>query len=399
MLLKMRAVKAVALISIMLVGSVSSRAQDLRDPRFMERAQAGFSDIFNLDYQKAESDFTSLERDYPQHPAPPLYLASTLWLQELVRRQDLSLNRFIYPGYFSRKTNESMPPQDRTAFLSDVQKCETLAGAILKRNGQDRDARYFLATAYSLRASFAITVDHNVRDSFSNARKAFSYSRELIGEDKNYYDAYLAVGLYEYIVGSIPWYFRWMAFVAGLRGSKEQGMTYLKLASARGQYVKNEAHLIEMVLDVREHRYPEALEIAGNLSSRFPRNYLFALNTAQIMEWSGRWNQATTLLLDIEKRVGAKEPNFDKLPAARFHFIIGLEFLNMSKLDLAQEQFRKALSDPQVPAREKALSHLRLGRIFDLKGQQDKAVKEYEIVLSLEDVDQSHSQARQALKR
>jgi hypothetical protein len=240
MLPKMR-MESMVLIVIMLACAVPTWAQDLRDPRFMERAQAGFSDIFNLHYEKAERDFISLERDYPQHPAPPLYLASILWLQELVRRQDLSLNRFIYPGYFSRKTNESMPSQERAAFSSDLQKSESLAGAILKRTSRDRDARYFLATAYSLRASFAITVDHNVRDSFSNARKAFSYSRELIEEDKNYYDAYLTVGLYEYIVGSIPWYFRWMAFVAGLHGSKEEGMKHLKLASAKGQYVKNEA--------------------------------------------------------------------------------------------------------------------------------------------------------------
>jgi tetratricopeptide (TPR) repeat protein len=376
-----------------------SEAQDLRDPHFVERAQEGFSDIFNLDYDKAERDFTFLERDYPQHPAPSLYLASIIWLEELVRRQDLSLSRFIYPGYFSKKTNESMPPQSRAAFFSELQKSEGLAGAILKRSSRDKDARYFMATVYSLRASFAITVDHNLRDSFSHARKAFSFSRELVEEDKNYYDAYLTVGLYEYIVGSIPWYLRWMAFVAGLHGSKEEGMKHLHLASAKGQYVSNEAKVIEMVLDVRERRYPEAIEIAENLSKRFPGNYLFALNTAQIVEWAGKWNEATALLLEINKRVEEKEPNFDKLPPARFHFIMGVEFVNMRKPDLAEEQFRKALADPHIPPREKTLSHLRLGKILDSKGRRNEAVKEYETVLSLEDFDQSRSQARQALNR
>jgi tetratricopeptide (TPR) repeat protein len=394
-----RLIQIGVMTTLLLTSSLSARAQDLRDPRFVERAKAGFSDMFNLDYDKAERDFALFERDYPQHPAPPLYLASIIWLQELVRRQDLSLSRFIYPGYFSKKTRESVPPQNRAAFSSNLQKSENLALAILKKSSRDRDARYFLSTVYSLRASFAITADHNVRDSFSNARKAFSYSRELIEDDRNYYDAYLTVGLYEYIVGSIPWYWKWMAFVAGLHGSKEEGLKHLHLASAKGTYVNNEAQLIEMVLDVRERRYPEAIDIAVNLSNRFPRNYLFALNTAQIMEWAGKWSQATALLLEIGKRVEAKEPNFDKLPPARFHFIIGIELMNMSKLGLAEEQFRKALADPQIPAREKALSHLRLGRMFDSKGQRNEAVKEYQTVLSLEDVDQSHSQARQALKR
>ncbi len=375
------------------------QAQDLRDARFIERAQAGFSDMFNLDYDNAERDFSLLQRDYPQHPGPPLYLASIRWLKELVRRQDLSLNRFIYPGYFARKTTESMPAQDRAAFAGSLSKCESLAGAILKKNSRDKDARYFLATAYSLRASFAFTVDHNVKEAFRNARKAFSYSHELIDDDRNYYDAYLTVGTYEYVVGSIPWYFRWMAFVAGLHGSKEEGLNHVKLASAKGQYVKNESQLIEMVLDLRERRYPEALELSSNLSRRFPRNYLFALNTAQILEWSGKWNEAIALFFEINKRVDAKDPNFDKLPPARFYFIIGIELMNMRRPDLAQEQFRKALADPQIPAREKALSHLNIGRILDSKGQHQEAVKEYETVLTLEDVDQSHAQASQAVKK
>lgn len=391
----------ILLLSIALVLSFACdlTAQDLRDPRFVERAQAGFSDIFNLDFERADLDFISLEKDYPRHPAPPLYQASIVWLKELVRRQDLSLNRFIYPAYFMKKSDESMPSQERDAFLSHVRRCEALATAIRKETSRDKDTRYFLATAYSLRASFAFTVEHNVRDAFGYGRKAFSYSRDLIEEDKKYYDAYLTVGTYEYVVGSIPWYFRWMAFVVGLHGSKEEGLNHLKLAASEGQYVKNEAQLIEAVIQVREHRYTEALALTGDLSRRFPRNYLFAVATAQIMEWAGRWDQAIAMLTQVEKRVEGKEPNFDRLPPGRFHFIIGVELMNMSKPDLAQEQFRKALADPQIPAREKALSHLRLGRILDSKGKRNEAVKEYETVLSFENVDQSHTQARQALNR
>src|SRR5690606_10897590 len=57
-------------------------AADLRDPAFVARAQEGFVHIFNQDYAPARALFLGLEREYPGHPAPPLYLASIRWLEE-----------------------------------------------------------------------------------------------------------------------------------------------------------------------------------------------------------------------------------------------------------------------------------------------------------------------------
>jgi tetratricopeptide (TPR) repeat protein len=376
-----------------------SPAQDLRDPRFVERAQAGFADIFNMDYEKARQEFAALAKEYPQHPAPPLYLASIYWLEEMLRRQDLSLNRFIVPTYFSGKTDFDMPSKERAAFFNNLQKCQELAKAILQINRRDMDARYFFATAHGLRSSFAITIDHSLREAFTNGNKAYSLSRQLIEENPNYYDAYLTVGIYEYIVGSIPWYLKWMVFMIGVRGNKDDGMEHLKLASEKGLYIKNEAQLVSMVLDVREHRYAEALELARSLNSRHPRSFLFPLNVAQILQLSGQKEQALALFLQVEKRTEAKDPNFDKLSLPIYRFNLGVDLMNMGRLDAAEERFRKVFSDPLSPLREAALSHLRLARILDWKGRQNEAIKECQIVLSFKDVENSHSQAKQLLKQ
>jgi len=364
----------------------------------MERAQAGFAHIYNLDYEEARQAFTALEKEYPQHPAPPLYLACIVWLEEMLRRQDLSLNRFLYPSYFSGKTDQVMPPRERDAFFTNLRRCEALANTILQKNRRDKDGRYFLGTAYGLRSSFAITIDHSLPTAFSNGTKAYSAMRQLTEEDPNYYDAYLTVGIYEYIVGSIPWYLKWMAFMVGARGNKQDGMRHLSLASEKGQYVRVEAQVVQMVLDVREHRYSEALEIARDLDRRFPRSFLFPLNVAQILKLAGQKDQAVTAFLQAEKRVEAREPNFDKVPLQTFRYSLGSELMDMGKHDLAQERFQRSIEDPLTPEREKALSHLRLGRILEWKGKRSQAIAEYQAVLSLRNVENSHSQAEQLLR-
>jgi tetratricopeptide (TPR) repeat protein len=376
------------------------RAQNLRDPHFVALAESGFAHLLNQDYDKAEQVFVSLEKENPQHPAPPLYQASIHWLKEMERRQDISLNRFIVPAYFYNKTNMVMPPRERTDFFAELQKSENLSKGILQKDRFNKDARYFMATVFGLRASFAITIDHSLREAFSNGNKSYSYAKQLVDEDPKYYDAYLALGIYEYTVGLIPWYMRWMIFVVGGgRGSKEDGLAHLKLATENGEYVKDQAKVVSMVLNVREQHYAEALEQARDLAARFSRSYLFPINVAQILRLAGQNEESIPLLLQVEKRAENREPNFDRLPLANLRFNLGTEFMHMGKLDLAKERFVRSISDPQITDREKALSHLCLGQIHDWQGQRTEAIKECQTVLSLEDVENSHDQAKKLLSK
>ena len=387
------------IIAIILVFVSPLPAQNLRDPQFVERARKGFKDVLNLDYEEAHQVFHDLEREYPWHPAPPLYQASVFWLNEMFRRQDLALNQFISASHFSRKTDEIMPANERASFFRGIQRSESLANDILKKNPGDKAARYFLGTAYGLRSSFAITIDHSLRDAFSNGKKAFSSAKQLIDEDPEYYDAYLTAGIYEYVADNIPWYAKWMAFVLGLRGDKQLGMQYLQLASEKSQSVRNESELALMVLKVREKEYAEALKLAQSLHSKFPRSFLFGLNVAQILQLSGQKEQAVLAFLDVEKRAEARDPNYDKLPLPTFHFNLGVELMHMEKHDLAQARFRKCLNDPQTPIRERTLAHLNLGKTLLWTGHRTEAAKEFQTVLSAENIEDSHIQARQLLNR
>jgi len=390
-----------ALLTFIIVFLSASRlpAQDLRDPRFVEKAQAVFVHMFNLDYDKAREGFVLLEKEYPNHPAPPLYLASSYWLEEMLQRQDLVLNRFVSPAYFNEKTKQSMPAKEREAFFQGVRESEALSNKILKKNSSDKNARYFLETAHAFRAAFAITVDHSSAEGFKAGNKAYSYARQLIKEDPKYYDAFLTAGTYEYIAGNIPWYLKPLATILGIHGNKQDGLDYLKTASEKGEYVKTEAEVVLMVLHVREHQYAKALEIARSLNRRFPRNFLFAINLAQILQLAGEKDQAAAALVEVQKRAEAGEPNFNKIPLPLFRFNLGVEFMNMGKHDLAFERFQKCIENPQTPLREKALSHLALAKILYWKDKRDEAAEKCRIVLSLQDTDDSHDQAKELLKK
>lgn len=328
-------------------------ADDLRDPQFMVRAQTAFTDIFNLDYRHAEQIFLSLQKEYPNHPAPPLYLAAILWLDELMRRQDLDLDRFASPAYFTTKSRTAMDPARRKAFLNYIDRSQALAKRRLAGNPADKDSQYFLGSAYGVLGSFTFTIDRNLKGAFGYGKRAYQVDRQLIQSDPKYYDAYMTVGLYDYIVGSLPWYIRWMGTVLGFQGNKERGIQYLNLAMQKGQYDSSDSRVILVVILVREGRYGEALKYAEQLYSLYPKNYLLQLNEAQILEKLGRIDPAVAVYQQVLKQAEEKKPNYDLLQLRTFRYLIGQKFFQLGRRQPASDVFRKAISDPQTPDRKK----------------------------------------------
>jgi tetratricopeptide (TPR) repeat protein len=374
-------------------------AQSLRDPRFMAQTRPGFNDIYNLDLDQAEQVFLALKKDHPEHPAPPLYMGAIAWLRELFRRQNLDLDLFLSPAFFTKETSLVMPPGQREAFLDDIRDCQTLTQKILDKNPKNTEALYFLGASYGILSSFSITIDHSLSRAFSYGDKAYGYNRRILSLDPNYYDAHLTVGLYKYIVGSVPWYLKPFALILGYRGNKGEGLREIDLAAAKGEYVKTEAKIVQMVLLMREGRPKDALVDAQELRREFPRNYIFQINVAQILATMGQDDQAVSEYLDVVRQAERGRPNYNLLPLSTFRYSLGYKFFNMGRLALAREQFQRSIADPATPDYERAWSHLRLGQILDLEGKRDQAIERYQEVLKLKEASNSHDMARKFLEK
>jgi tetratricopeptide (TPR) repeat protein len=393
---------AICITALLLVFSGLSNpllGQSLKTPEFQEGATKGFDHVYNLDYEDARTAFKHLRQQYPQHPGPPLYLALTLWQQELFRRQDLQLDRFVSPESFMEATERQMPAEDRKAFFTYIAESQASSQAILKERPGNRDARYFLGAAHGVLAAFAVTVDHDKREGFRQGRKAYQYHLEIVEEQPDYYDAYVTVGLYEYVVANLPWYMKWVAQIAGYRGTTDRAFKYLHLAATKSQFVSVNARNILVVLCTREKLYDEALENAQFLHRRYPRNFLLHLNVARIFTEMNRPDQAVEVYTQILAQAEARTPNYQKMPLSVFRYNIGKILMNMDRLELAQRLFTAAIHDPATAERERALSHLCLAELLDVHGNRQEAIVNYQQVLSVANFDDSHTTAQAYLKK
>ena len=93
-------------------------------------------------------------------------------------------------------------------------------------------------------------------------------------------DAGLIVGTYRYIVAALALPLRWMAYVAGFGGGKEQGhASMIEEAAAYGGDNQTDARFALILLYNREKRYDDALKQLALLRERYPRNRLVWLET------------------------------------------------------------------------------------------------------------------------
>ena len=233
----------------------------------------------------------------------------------------------------------------------------------------------------------------------STVRRLTAITSDLIEEDPGYYDAYMTAGVYEYVVGSLPWYLKFVAALAGYRGSKKRGFEYLALAVNKGQFVSDNARTVQLVLLIREKRYEDALLSLHYLKSNSPKNFVAYLNEARLLESLGRHREAALLYQEVVRRAEDCQPHFDRIPLATFRYAAGQKLLKLGNAEAALEQFRKSMNDAETPERERTLSLLGSANSLDLLDRRSEAVEDYQSVLKQPDRERSHKRARKGLKK
>ncbi|RMG55274.1 MAG: hypothetical protein D6723_03085 [Acidobacteria bacterium] len=398
---RLRSPCALALIWVLLFGlPLTERAEQKSAPRPTDAQQElfdalrrrAFDAFYNLDYETAQKLFQQIVEELPDHPAGYLYLATQVWVGELNRTRRLQTSIYSNPSFYSR-TGETVDPQVDQQFREYIQKAIEKAKARLAQNEGDVEARYFLGAAYAVLASYEATVARQFMAALKHARRAVSEHRKVIKQQPNFVDAYLTIGAYDYIVGSLPLWVKLLAALGGIRGNKERGIKELQQAAERGKYVSDDARVVLIAIYAREKQYEKALELVRYLRDRYPRNYYFPIEEAHLLVEVGRKREgfaAFEAMLQNERfqEVGDLiRFQYAQLLAEQGYRIAALHY------------YRQVTEMPTASPQLVTLAHLRIGQLLDLLGRRQEAISEYQLVLDRENVFDSHRQAERYLRR
>jgi hypothetical protein len=404
------------LILLLLIASAPALAQSKDGkveplaPRLEDLRMKGTAALFNLDYDSARQIFKQMFQLYPDDPTGPQMLAGAIWLETLNKSRLLQASIYSSQSFYA-KTEEKPDPRVSQEFRDLTRRATLLAKARLRSKPRDPALLYQLGAIESTKASYDATVERRFFAALREGSSAVDRHRDVIKLDPNFHDAELSIGVYDYIVGTLPLAAKVVAAIAGAHGSKKRGLETLERVAKEGNWERDDAKVVLIALYKREKRYADSLALSRELGEKYPRNYLFRLETADTLilqamsERQAKHNQAAADALEQEAF-----NTFDSLLRERatsgapvraldlIHFRYGESLLILNQPERAAKEYLAATTASGAEPGLVTRAHLRAAQSLDLAGKRNEAIAEYRIVLARPNIYDSLEQARRGLK-
>ncbi|MBL8175659.1 MAG: hypothetical protein JNK48_13380 [Bryobacterales bacterium] len=213
-----------------------------------------------------------------QHPSDPLghtMRAAAYLFAELDRLQILESEFFNDDKRIADKRQVKADPAVREAVYQNLAKARELGHAALGANPQDKNALFAICISYGIQTDYMALVEKKQFRSLSAARESHGWALKLLKLDPAYYDAYLTTGLSEYLLGSVPFFVRWVLRFEETKGSKSVAVANLEKVARQGRYFRPFAKVLLAVVHLREKRPLQAEMQLTELHREFPENPLF----------------------------------------------------------------------------------------------------------------------------
>ena len=188
-----------------------------------------------------------------------------------------------------------------------------------KLNRRDTEALYYLGATEGLKAAFEGAVERSFMSALRNGSDSVDRHREVIKLEPAFHDAEITIGMYDYIVGSLPLPVKLLATIGGIRGSKKRGLATLERVAREGNWARDDAKVLLIALFKREKRYTEALALARELAAKYPRN------TVQIRgsRWLSRRRPSSGRRTRPRRPARSAKPHAFRDAASRSHHSAG----------------------------------------------------------------------------
>lgn len=242
----------------------------------------GYRQMYNLDFATAHQTFQSIEQRRPDDPLAHVSNAAAYLFSEFNRMHILEVEFFADNSNFEKHQKIAPDPATKNAFDHELAEADAIASRRLAQSPNDSDAIFSQILANGLRGDYAALVEKRNLAGLSYMKNSRGRAERLLSIDPNCYDAYLAVGVENYLLGINPAPVRWMLRMTGAQTDKAEGLEKLRLTAEKGDYLEPFARLLLAVAAVRDKDPATARRLLSGLAQEFPRNPLYAVELARI---------------------------------------------------------------------------------------------------------------------
>ncbi len=342
--------------------------------------KVAFEHFYQLDYAGAVERFSRFHELHAGDPQATVLLLEAEVFQELYRQDLLDTTFYANDGFLTGRHATQEDPKTRQRILGLADEVVKEADWRLGKNPNDVDALYARGYARALECTYVAMVERAYGMGFRLATKAKDDDAKVLQLDPDYVDAKLVVGVYEYVVGALPWPFKLLIGFAGITGSKTRGLEMLTDDGNRGPMTSVEARTTIALFLRREGRYKEAIQVVRKLKGEYPRDYLFSLEEANLRKDAGEGMAAVDAYREI-LAANAKPGWFYSPRLELTYFGLGDALRGQRHYAEAAQAYEQAAGTAGVGPELKIRSLLDAGECRDVNGERPQAVKDYQAAI------------------
>jgi TolA-binding protein len=346
--------------------------------------RTGVRHIYNLEFDSASAEFRKVIVAYPQHPVGYFLDAMVDWWKITTNARD-------------KRTDEQ--------YLRKIDRVVQICDSILDKNPNDIVGLFFKGGIIGFRGRY-----HVLRNEWASAaldgKRAFDIVQKCQEIAPGNRDVMLGTGIYHYFVEAIPERYPVVKPLIAMLppGDKRAGLAELKLAAQSARYAATEAKVVLLQLQYgMEKNYVEALSLALQLTSDYPKNSMFKAYLGRCYVQMNNYERMEETWREILNNCIDRKIGYDNIIAREAMYYIGLSLMQRGKYEDALAYFYKcdefSRKLDEKPSGWMIMLNSRIGNIYDIQGKRELAISQYRKVLSWDDYYDSHKYAKQFLER
>lgn len=237
--------------------------------------EEGFHNLYIQKFPEAREIFQKWANDHPDEPFGQVAIAASYLFEEFYLQHVLTSDYFLNDKRFLGGIAGTPDPDRIHGFEVAAENARRLAFQRLKNNSRDSEGLYTLTLVAGMESDASSMLLKKHMEALKRLKEANVNAELLLQQRPDAYDAYVALGCANYIIGSLPGSARFMLWFGGIHGDKQLGMQQVQKTVDGGRYLKPFAEILLALSARREKQNALAQKLLKNLTEEFPGNPVY----------------------------------------------------------------------------------------------------------------------------
>jgi hypothetical protein len=262
----------------------SSRAQSATPGlSSVPELEQGYKLLYEQKFADARVIFEKWAAANPEEPFGQVSLAASYLFEEFFLQRVLTSEYFLNDKRFTGGIEGTPDPARIKKFDDSIVRARELAVKRLKSHPKDPESLFALTLCAGMQSDADSMLLKKHLDALKHLKEANANAEMLLAANPEAYDAYVAPGIANYVIGSLSSSARFMLWFGGIHGDRVLGMNEVQKTADQGHYLKPFAQILLALSARREKKDELALKNLKALTEEFPGNAVYEAEYAKAL--------------------------------------------------------------------------------------------------------------------